>query len=581
VNLDPRLLRQAWSSRAAFIAAVSLGFIGGIWIILQARTISQIAGRVFLQGETLAGIYPSLVGLLVIIFLRAITVFLSEGAAGAVAVRVKNNLRQMLSRRIFELGPAYVQGERSGELSAVVVDGVENLDAYFSQYLPQLVLAAAVPVAILVVVFPLDLLTGIVLLLTAPLIPLFMILIGKAGEALTKRQWVTLSRMSAYFLDTLQGLTTLKLLGRSQARTDEIEQVSERYRAVTIEVLRVTFLSAFALELVATISTAVVAVEIGLRLLAGRIAFEQGFFLLLLAPEFYLPIRLLGQRFHAGMSGISAAVRIFEVLDAPAPLAPANRPAAASSLLKIAEEELRFEQVSYSYPGRSVSAVRDVSFTILPGQQTALVGASGAGKSTIAMLLLRFIEPQSGAIYIGERQLQDIPASSWRTQVAWVSQQPHLFHATIAENLRLAKPGASQFELRRAAKLAYLDDWIAALPLGYDTPLGEAGGGLSGGQAQRLALARAFLKDAPLLVMDEPTAHLDPEQESLLEEVTQRLCAQRRVILIAHRLPTVYRSNSILLMEDGRVAEAGTHAVLLRQRGKYFHLVQAYQDGAI
>jgi ATP-binding cassette, subfamily C, bacterial CydD len=250
-----------------------------------------------------------------------------------VAVRVKNNLRQMLSRRIFELGPAYVQGERSGELSAVVVDGVESLDAYFSQYLPQLVLAAAVPVAILVVVFPLDLLTGIVLLLTAPLIPLFMILIGKAGERLTKRQWVTLSRMSAYFLDTLQGLTTLKLLGRSQARAGEIEQVSERYRAVTIEVLRVTFLSAFALELVATISTAVVAVEIGLRLLAGRIAFEQGFFLLLLAPEFYLPIRLLGQRFHAGMSGVSAAVRIFEVLDAPAPLRNCQPP--CGSLLAV------------------------------------------------------------------------------------------------------------------------------------------------------------------------------------------------------------------------------------------------------
>jgi ATP-binding cassette, subfamily C, bacterial CydD len=581
VNLNQRLLHQAWISRAAFIAAVSLGFIGGIWIILQARTISQIAGRVFLQDETLAGIYPSLVGLLVIIFLRAITVFLSEGAAGAVAVRVKNNLRQMLSRRIFELGPAYVQGERSGELSAVVVDGVESLDAYFSQYLPQLVLAAVVPVAILVAVFPLDLLTGIVLLLTAPLIPLFMILIGKAGERLTKRQWLTLSRMSAYFLDTLQGLTTLKLLGRSQARAGEIEQVSERYRAVTIEVLRVTFLSAFALELVATISTAVVAVEIGLRLLAGRIAFEQGFFLLLLAPEFYLPIRLLGQRFHAGMSGVSAAVRIFEVLDAPAPLPSANRPAAASSLLKIAEEELRFEQVSYSYPGRSVSAVRDVSFTVLPGQQTALVGASGAGKSTIAMLLLRFIEPQTGAIYIGERQLQDIPASFWRTQVAWVPQQPHLFHATIAENLRLAKPGASQLELRNAAQLAYLDDWITALPLGYDTRLGEAGGGLSGGQAQRLALARAFLKDAPLLVMDEPTAHLDPEQESLLEQVTQSLCAQRRVILIAHRLPTVYRSSSILLMADGQVAEAGTHADLLRRRGQYFHLVQAYQDGTI
>ncbi|HSV85842.1 MAG TPA: ABC transporter transmembrane domain-containing protein, partial [Levilinea sp.] len=316
MNLDARLIKQAWTAPAALIAAILLGFASSIFIILQARLISQVIGRVHTGGESLAHVTPFMVWLLAVIAGRTLLAILAEGAAAAVAIRVKHHLRQVLAQHLFELGPSYVQGQHSGELSAVLNDGVEALDAYFSQYLPQLVLGAAIPLSILVVAFPLDLLTGFVLLVTTPLIPVFMVLIGKAGERLTRRQWTTLSYMSAYFLDTLQGLTTLKLLGRSQARMGEIAKVSESYRLATMQVLRVTFLSAFALELAAAISTAVVAVQIGLRLLAGNIAFETGFFLLLLAPEYYQPLRLIGQRFHAGMAGVSAAARIFEILDA-------------------------------------------------------------------------------------------------------------------------------------------------------------------------------------------------------------------------------------------------------------------------
>jgi ATP-binding cassette, subfamily C, bacterial CydD len=500
-----------------------------------------------------------------------------------VARRVKQNLRQLLTDRLFALGPAYVQGERSGEVSTVLLDGVESLDAYFSQYLPQLVLSAVIPLAILAVVFPLDVLTGIVLLLTAPLIPLFMILIGKSGEKLTGRQWKTLSRMSAHFLDTLQGLTTLKLLGRSQERAAEIEAVSEGYRLATMNVLRVTFLSAFALELVATISTAVVAVEIGLRLLAGRIGFEQGFFLLLLAPEFYLPLRMLGQRFHAGMSGVSAAVRIFEILNESDQIAhPISSATPVSNLpIDLTGKILHFDHVSYTYPGRTLAAVHDVSFAAAPGQQVALVGASGAGKTTIAMLLLRFIEPEAGAIRLDEQNIAGLSPDVWRSHVAWVPQQPYLFHTTIADNLRLARPNATHAQLRQAARLAFLDDWIQSLPAGYETLVGEQGARLSGGQAQRLALARAFLKDAPLLIMDEPTAHLDPEQEALLEEVTRRLCIGRRVILIAHRLPSIYRSDQILLMAGGQIIESGSHNELYKEGRAYYRLVNAYQEQSL
>jgi ATP-binding cassette, subfamily C, bacterial CydD len=580
LNLDHRLLRQAWAARAALTAAILLGFLGGVFIIFQASVISQVIGRVFVGRETLETVEPLLFLLLGIIIVRASLAFFADGAAGAVAMQVKNNLRRLLAERLFTLGPAYVEGQRSGEVSTVLVDGVEALDAYFSQYLPQLVLAAAIPLAILVVVFPLDLLTGVVLLVTAPLIPLFMILIGKTGERLTHRQWSMLSRLSAHFLDTLQGLTTLKLLDRSHARGDEIEDVSERYRIATMNVLRVTFLSALALELVATISTAVVAVEIGLRLLAGRIGFEQGFFLLLLAPEFYLPIRMLGQRFHAGMSGVSAAVRIFEILDHQASPQKSKLPIPYISITHhdLAQSTLRFDRVSFTYPQRDMAAVHDISFDLPPDEQVALVGASGAGKSTLAMLLLRFIEPVQGTICMGDRNIAEIVPEEWHSLVAWVPQQPHLFNMTIADNLRLGKPYASMQAVRQAARLSLLDEWIQSLPAGYETWIGEGGARLSGGQAQRLALARAFLKDAPLLVMDEPTAHLDPEQESLLEEAVRRLCERRRVLLIAHRLPTIYRSDRILFVSDGRIVESGTHSELYRQAGGYYRLVHTYQE---
>jgi len=576
VNLDRRLLRLAWTAPAALITAILLGFMGGVFIIFQAYLISQVVGRVHIQRDSLTQLMPLMTWLLAAITVRALIVFLAEGAAGMVAGQVKHALRKILTQRLFDLGPAYVEDQRSGELSAVLVDGVEALDAYYSQYLPQLVLASAVPLAILAVAFPVDLLTGVILLVTAPLIPLFMILIGKGGERLTRRQWTALSRMNAFFLDMLQGLTTLKLLGRSGTQVKEITEVSERYRQTTLQVLRVTFLSAFALELVATISTAVVAVQIGLRLLAGSISFEHGFFLLLLAPEFYQPLRLLGQRFHAGMSGVSAAARIFTILEEKSAVALPIAAPVFSTRFDLSNCLITFDKVSYTYPGRSVATVFDVSFSISDRQQVALVGPTGAGKSTIGMLLLRFIQPDSGDIRIGEYSVAAVPLDIWWEQIAWVPQQPHLFHATFAENLRLARPGAPLEDLRRAARLALLDDWIESLPLGYDTPIGEGGARLSGGQAQRLALARSFLKDAPLLVMDEPTAHLDPEQEAMLEEVTRRLCDQRRVLLIAHRLPTVLRSDLILYLQAGRVVEAGRHDELYGRAGAYQRLVNAY-----
>ncbi len=576
MSIFRRLLTLARDSRLALAATVLSGLLAGLLTIGQAAGLSRLVDGVFLGGQTVPDVAGLLQQLLLIVFLRALLAWGSEVSANAVAVRVKSDLRKRLFDKILSLGPAYTRGERTGELVNAAVEGVETLDAYFSQYLPQLVIAALVPLSILVVVFPRDPLSALVLLLTAPLIPVFMYLIGKTAETLTKRQWDTLSRLSAHFLDSLQGLTTLKELGRSRDHADSIAAASDRFRDVTLGVLRVTFLSALVLELVATVSTAVVAVEVGLRLLYGHLAFQQAFFLLLLAPEFYIPLRMLGLRFHAGMSGTTAARRIFEILDMPNSGNQGSGIRNQESLLPnplSPNSLITFENLSYTYLSESQPALQDVSLEIQAGEHVALVGRTGAGKSTLAALLLRFINPSGGQITINQEPLTDFPLESWRRLVAWVPQNPHLFHDTIAANLRLARPDATDEELAAAARSAHLDEFIQSLPDGYATIVGEEGARLSGGQAQRLALARAFLKDAPILILDEPTSSLDPEQETLVESAMHALMRGRTVITIAHRLNTVFQADRIFVLERGYLVEEGTHRQLLARGGVYAALV--------
>ncbi len=570
MNLDPRLVRAARTVRRALALTVGLGWGAGIMVVLQARILSRVVSQVLLEDQSLSGVGPLLIALLIIAMARAGLTWASEVTANRAAGQVKRDLRERFFAHVLALGPAYTRGERSGELVNTAVEGIEALDAYFSQYLPQLALTVLVPVTFLLLVFPLDVLSGLVLLLTAPIIPVFMILIGNLADTLTRRQWQSLSRMSAHFLDTLQGLTTLKLFGRARDQVQVIAQISDRFRDTTLGVLRVAFLSALVQEMVATISTAVVAVEIGLRLLYGHLFFEQALFVLILAPEFYLPLRLLGTRFHAGVSGVTAARRIFEVLEIPAN-ADRQLPAIVCHL----PSAVVFDDVHYAYDDGQRPALNGVSFQIDPCQRVALAGPTGAGKSTVAQLLLRFIEPQRGEIRVNGMLLRNAPASDWRRQVAWVSQNLYLFNMNVAENISLARPNATAHEIIYAAQQAHAHEFILALPQGYDTAIGERGARLSAGQAQRIALARAFLKDAPLLILDEATSNLDPETEALLQEATERLMQGRMTLVIAHRLSTVYRADRIVVLDAGRVVEAGTHQTLLQQHGLYYRLVSA------
>src|SRR5215210_9423717 len=367
-----RLFSLTRDSRTALLLTVLSGFLAGLLTIGQAYLLSSTVNGVFLQGQTLAEVSHWLRLILFIIAGRAFFTWLNEVSANIVAVKIKSDLRERLFNHILNLGPAYTRGQRTGELTTAAVEGIEALDAYYSQYLPQLIVTALIPISILIVVFPIDLLSGIVMLITAPLIPFFMILIGKGAEIVTKRQYQTLSRLSAHFLDSLQGLTTLKLFGQSKAHTKNIENVSNQFRDTTLGVLRITFLSALVLELLATLSTAIIAVEIGFRLLYARMDFLEAFFILVLAPEFYLPLRMLGARFHAGMSGTTAAKRIYEILDTPI---TGNQLSAFSAQVVAEVSSIEFENISYVYPGETTPALDNISLTIQAGQHIALVGA--------------------------------------------------------------------------------------------------------------------------------------------------------------------------------------------------------------
>ena len=607
MNLDQRLLHLLREVRAPLALTIGLGLLAGLLLIAQAYWLSQTVSRVFLDGADLRGVGPLLVGLLVVAVTRAMVLWGGDVAASHLAQRIKTDLRERLFAHLIALGPAYTRGERSGELAATAITGIDELDAYFSQYIPQLALSVLVPLATLVIIFPLDALSGVVLLLTAPMIPLFMVLIGTLASAQSRKQWTQLSRMSAHFLDVLQGLTTLKVFGRSRDQARTIAHISAQFRDATMSVLRIAFLSALALEMLATISTAIVAVEIGLRLLYGRLAFDDALFILILAPEYYLPLRMLGTRFHAGVSGATAAQRIFAVLETPAPGMPETHVGAFASPPDLAPAQsfpvsiqtergwrgaiqcraggeahrfahtlpiIRLEDVFYAYANGDRPALNGVSFAIEPGR-TALVGPSGAGKSTIVQLMLRFIEPTAGRILVGGHDLRTLPPDAWRERIAWVPQLPYLFAASVADNIRLARPDAPLDAVIHAAQQAHADAFIRALPDGYDTPIGERGARLSGGQAQRIALARAFLKDAPLLILDEATSNLDPKTESLLQSAIHTLMQGRTSLIIAHRLATVRSADRIVVLDSGRVVESGTHAALTARGGLYAHLIAA------
>jgi ATP-binding cassette subfamily C protein CydD len=572
---DKRLVQEGEPVWAYLLLTVVMGIGIALLAVAQAWFFSRVVAGVFLQEATLRTVWNSLYLILGIIVLRAVFQWVSEISAHEASFRIKSSLRKRLMSHILSLGPVYARGERNGELITTVVDGIESLEEYFSKYLPQLLLAVGIPLLILGFVFPKDWKSGIILLLTGPLIPVFMILIGKLAEKKSFHQFQSLSWMSAHFLDVLQGMTTLKAFGRAKDQTRVIERVSDSFRKATLNVLRIAFLSALVLEFLATMSTALVAVTIGLRLVYGTLSFSSGLFLLLLAPEFYTPLRTLGLNFHAGLSGVNAAGRIFEILDIPL-MSDSEDDQVLSS-----DFHISFQHVSLTYESGETPALNGINLTLKFGDQIALVGPSGGGKTSIAQLLLRFIEPSAGEIFVNKGLLKMISQEKWRNQIAYVPQTPYLFAGSIAENIHFGRPSATIEEVQSAAQEASAHEFILKLSDGYDTLLGEGGTRLSGGQAQRIAIARAFLKDAPLLIMDEATSNLDPESEHVVQLALKRLIQGKTALIIAHRLSTVRQADRILVLDQGQIVEQGKHEELMSEQGLYYRMVIEYRGGSI
>lgn len=554
---------------------VGAGLFVGAAAIAQAYTFAILVDGVFIDGHKIADLAGWLYCLVAAMAARAAGVWLLETAGTKLALAIKTDLRERLYTHIVDLGPVYAGGERAGELVNLLGEGVESLDAYFSRYLPQLAVTVLLPIGVLAAVFPFDATAALIMLFTAPLIPLLLVLIGRWAGELHKKRWQVLSNLSGHFLDVLRGLTTLKLFGRSREQISIIFGFSEAFRRTTMGVLRVAFLSALTLELLSTISVALVAVTIGLKLLYGGIAFREAFFILLLAPEFYQPFRLLGGHFHAGAAAAAAAERIFGILAVPLPPATfGDKPLDTSGGVTVA-----FVGVSYTYPGREEPALRDVSFTLLSGSRLALVGPSGAGKTTVINLLLGFAAPDRGTIRVNGRDLREVRREDWLRQVAYIPQFPHIFAGTVADNIRLGAEEGAEEALKAAAVAAEAHEFISRLPQGYHTPIGEGGRPLSGGEAQRIAIARAFYRQAPLIILDEATSALDLRTEKAVQVALTRLFIGRTVLTVAHRLNTVEAADLIVVLDDGLVAEKGRHGELASGMGLYSRLIAAYRGG--
>ncbi|WP_203701314.1 thiol reductant ABC exporter subunit CydD [Asanoa iriomotensis] len=533
-------MRRVPATRRRFAVLGLTGTATAVVVVLQATALASVltaaaGGRLDRTG----------LGLFVALVAARAGLAWAQGAVTAwSAAAVKEALRVELLGSVTRRDPAWLAGQRGGSLATLAGRGLDGLDAYFTGYLPQLVLGVTIPIAVLSRLVFADWTSAVIVAVTIPLIPIFGALVGWQAQAATERQWRRLSRLGGHFLDMLSGLPTLRSFGRARAQVDVVRRMADAHRAATMKTLRIAFLSALVLELVATISVALVAVPVGLRLLSGGITLQVALLVLLLTPEAYLPLRAAGTKFHASLEGLTALDEALSALPDTA--------AAAGGTAVPRPGPIVLSGVTVAYD--RTTALRDVSLTIQPGERVAIVGPSGAGKSTLLALLLGFVAPTAGQVRVSGVDLATADLAAWRREVAWVPQRAHLFAGTVADNVRLGAPADT--DLDKAASAAALDEVIEALPEGWETMLGERGYGLSSGQRQRIALARAFLREhATLVLLDEPTARLDAASEGAVVEATLRLLAGRTGVFVAHRPALLAVADRVLRVDDGVVTE--------------------------
>ncbi|MEV4469559.1 thiol reductant ABC exporter subunit CydD [Nonomuraea sp. NPDC049504] len=534
-------MRAERAVRTHLGVTMAAAVLAGLLVLVQAELLAGVLSGRFTAAAL--GVLAAVVGV------RALLAWTQGVFAGFTATGVKSALRHRLLERLRELGPARLAAHRSGELVTLAGRGLDGLDNYLTGYLPSIAVAGVVPVAVLIRLFAADLASAVIVLVTLPLIPIFGALVGMTTKAVTERQFHALSRLGGHFLDVVRGLPTLRAFGRARYQAGVIKQVADAHRSATMRTLRVAFLSSLVLELCASLSLALVAVPIGLRLLGGSLDLTTALLVLLLAPEAYLPLRAMGTRFHASMEGVAAADAAFAVLDDE----PDHAGGGTRAVPVGGAPEIRLENVTVRYPGRETPALEDVSLTISPGERVALVGESGGGKSTLLHLVLGFVQPSSGRVLVDGTDLRELDLARWRARLAFVAQRPHLFATSVADNIRLGAPTASLEDVRKAAAAAHAD-FVEDLPEGFGTVLGERGTNLSAGQRQRVALARAFCRPAAsVLLLDEPTARLDGRSEAAVVTATAELAQGRTAVIVAHRPAMIDLADRVIRIHDGRV----------------------------
>jgi thiol reductant ABC exporter CydD subunit len=529
-GVDRRLLRWARPARVHLAASVGLGTARGLLLVAQAWLIATIVAAAFIGGRDVHALRGRMLALGAVVVLRALVAWATELSADRCSARVKSMMRSGLAATAASGTAAAPAADRAGDVVTLATQGIDALDSYFSRYLPQLLIAVIVPCAVIVAVASVDWVSAVILALTLPLIPVFMALVGLGTRRHADRQFHALQVLSSHFLDVVTGMTTLRVFGRAKAQVRAVGEVTDAYRRRVMGTLRRAFLSSLVLELVASVSVALIAVGIGIRLLGGHLGLRTALFVLVLAPEAYLPLRQVAAEYHASAAGTSAAAQVFARLDERPPARPAGvampDPAAADVVV---------EDVSFCYPGRDQPAPWRASLVVHPGEVLAVTGPSGSGKSTLIAILLGMLQPTEGTVHVGGVDLTRLDPDEWRSRIAWVPQRPYLFAGTLADNIRVGKRTATTADLLQAATAAGLAPLLARLPHGLATELGDLGAGLSAGERQRVALARAFVRDARLLLLDEPTANLDGRTEAEVLGAVERLAVGRTVLVVAHR----------------------------------------------
>ena len=557
--------------------AIALGSLNGLLMIIQTAVLAylidlvifpsngldlenSVNNSVIMEGSAFTDTTTISMALVALIFCRAALGYFSECYSRRGAMNIKANIRSRLLNRLFQFGPAYTQTKGSAKLSHLLHQGIDSLEDYFAGYLPVIAYCAVIPLAILIAVFPVDWQSGLILLVTAPMVPFFMILIGHKAQRLNQEHWAKLQRMSSHFLDIIQGLTQLKIFNASRREMAAVKQISDDYGDETMGILKIAFLSSFVLEFLASISIALVAVILGFRLYYGDVDYVFALWVLLLAPEFYLPFRQLGTQYHAKMAGVSAAEDLLEIL---------NQPQVKNAQKEIftAPFSISLVQAEFAYPHRS-NTLSQVNVEFLSQGLYAVIGESGSGKSTLIDMVLGFVQPDSGQVLINNQPLTSANRDYWLQHCGWISQQAQVFYGSLAFNIALSDNYQDELVIEALEK-AGLASFVQTLEQGIESVIGEDGAGLSGGQAQRLALARVFYHQPDVLILDEPTSHLDQQTEKIITSSINAYAKNHIVIVIAHRLHTVIDAKKIIVLEQGKVIESGTHQALLNHNGYY------------